>query len=350
MRTKRIILLSVSACFLGVAFYFFSKYTIDRQLGVFENKLRATFIEALDQELNSRKIKGSLKSTIPISESMLAAELPDSVCIVDSLGEHWYRFDPLKHKMNVTPIIQMRYLHSYAFSRTPLIPDSLNSIWSKNLFKSNISARSALQISIINEKGHVRTHCTTQSEWCKNLNPVFLSYIGYANEIEVFGYLDYSLWDKILLPILLYILLYIACVYAIYIVGRIKHEKIVIMPQKEIVEVPVLKMVKVVNDTPIRSYVLHENIVFDAELQKIEKNGSEIILQNQANFLLELFLLNRENDYILTDNDIKEKLWPDENVNVERIHKAIARLRLKIREVDSSIDIKRGTGTYQLLL
>lgn len=350
MRTKDVVLLSVSACVLGVAFYFLSKYTIDRQIDAFKNRVQATFIEALDQELNSRKIKGSLKSTIPVSESMLAAELPDSVCIIDSLGKHWYLFDPVKHKMNVTPIIQMRYLHSYTFSRVPLIPDSLNSIWRKYLFNSNISARSALHLSIINEKGHARTQSTTQSEWCKNINSVFTLYIGYANEIEVIGYLDYSLWNKILLPILLYVLLYIACVYVIYKVGRIKHEKIVIMPQKEIVEVPVLKMVKVVNDTPIRSYVLHENIVFDAELQKIAKDGSEIILQNQANLLLELFLLNRENDYILTDNDIKEKLWPDENVNVERIHKAIARLRLKIREVDSSIDIKRGTGTYQLLL
>lgn len=350
MRTKKIILLSVSACFLGVVFYFLSKYTIDRQIGVFENKVRATFIEALDHELNSRKIEGSLKSTIPVSESMLAAELPDSVCIIDSLGEHWYRFDPVKHKLNVTPIIHMRYLHSYTFSRAPLIPDSLNSIWRKYLIKSNVSDKSALQISIINEKGQAKTHITTKSEWCKKLNPVFLSYLGYANEIEVIGYLDYSLWDKIFLPILFYVLIYVAFVYAIYKVSRIKQEKIVIMPQKEIVEVPVLKMVKVVDDTPMRSYVLHENIVFDAELQKIEKNGSEIILQNQANYLLELFLQNRENDYILTDNDIKEKLWPDENVNVERIHKAIARLRLKIHEVDSSIDIKRGTGTYQLLL
>lgn len=343
-------MLSVNACFLGIAIYFLSKYTIDRQLGVFENKVRATFIEALDHELNSRKIEGSLKSTIPVSESMLAAELPDSVCIIDSLGEHWYRFDPVKHKLNVTPIIHMRYLHSYTFSRAPLIPDSLNSIWRKYLIKSNVSDKSALQISIINEKGQAKTHITTKSEWCKKLNPVFLSYLGYANEIEVIGYLDYSLWDKIFLPILFYVLIYVAFVYAIYKVSRIKQEKIVIMPQKEIVEVPVLKMVKVVDDTPMRSYVLHENIVFDAELQKIEKNGSEIILQNQANYLLELFLQNRENDYILTDNDIKEKLWPDENVNVERIHKAIARLRLKIHEVDSSIDIKRGTGTYQLLL
>lgn len=350
MRTKKIIMLSVNACFLGITIYFLSKYTIDRQLGVFENKVRATFIEALDHELNSRKIEGSLKSTIPVSESMLAAELPDSVCIIDSLGEHWYRFDPVKHKLNVTPIIHMRYLHSYTFSRAPLIPDSLNSIWRKYLIKSNVSDKSALQISIINEKGQAKTHITTKSEWCKKLNPVFLSYLGYANEIEVIGYLDYSLWDKIFLPILFYVLIYVAFVYAIYKVSRIKQEKIVIMPQKEIVEVPVLKMVKVVDDTPMRSYVLHENIVFDAELQKIEKNGSEIILQNQANYLLELFLQNRENDYILTDNDIKEKLWPDENVNVERIHKAIARLRLKIHEVDSSIDIKRGTGTYQLLL
>lgn len=350
MRTKKIILLSVSACFLGVVFYFLSKYTIDRQIGVFENKVRATFIEALDHELNSRKIEGSLKSTIPVSESMLAAELPDSVCIIDSLGEHWYRFDPVKHKLNVTSIIHMRYLHSYTFSRAPLIPDSLNSIWRKYLIKSNVSDKSALQISIINEKDQAKTHITTKSEWCKNLNPVFLSYLGYANEIEVIGYLDYSLWDKIFLPILFYVLIYVAFVYAIYKVSRIKQEKIVIMPQKEIVQVPVVKMVKVVDDTPIRSYVLHENIVFDAELQKIEKNGSAIILQNQANYLLELFLQNRENDYILTDNDIKEKLWPDENVNVERIHKAIARLRLKIHEVDSSIDIKRGTGTYQLLL
>ena len=45
-----------------------------------------------------------------------------------------------------------------------------------------------------------------------------------------------------------------------------------------------------------------------------------------------------------------KRLWPDGSGDIYRIHKAITRLRSIIYDFDTSIEIKRGVETYQLLL
>jgi len=127
-------------------------------------------------------------------------------------------------------------------------------------------------------------------------------------------------------------------------------KKVSTMRQKEIVEIPIVKLVKEINGTPIRSYVLHDNIIFYAEQKKIEKNGYTKKIPAQSSHLLELFLQRKEEGYVLSDDDIKNRLWSDGSGDIYRIHKAITRLRSIIYDFDTSIEIKRGVETYQLLL
>ncbi len=165
------------------------------------------------------------------------------------------------------------------------------------------------------------------------------------------GYLHYSLWEMMYIEILFYLLLYVICVYVIYKISINVIVRMKSMRQKEVVEVPVIEVVQEMANTPIRSYVLHDNVVFYAGLQKIEKlGGGQEKLQPQSCQLLELFLKAKEHDYILTDESIMKELWGGKVIN-DRLHKSIGRLRSCIQKVEPSIDINRNTSTtYQLLL
>ena len=96
---------------------------------------------------------------------------------------------------NITDMTDMRLLHSIVFIEDPLITDSLNSIWRKYLSSSHLPTKSALKISRTNYKGEIDSQTTLDSKWCIPSNMVFTFYMGYACEIEMMGYLHYSIWN-----------------------------------------------------------------------------------------------------------------------------------------------------------
>lgn len=349
MRTKNIILLTVIACIGGVAFFFACKYTYESKLSALKEKAKGAFIKAFNQELKSRNVEVPF-SFYSDSKFLNVADVPDSVFWEDEYGKHSYRLDPQKHYMNITNNTNVRAMHSFTFGKKHLLPDSLNVIWKKYLSKSHISNKSALCISTTDGQGNTNSLSTVQSEWANPSTLMFTIYLGYACEIEVKGYIHCTVWSLIYIEIILFLLLCIIGVYIIYKICIVVSKKVSAMRQKEIVEVPIVKLVKEVNGTPIRSYVLHENIIFNAEQKKIEKNGYTKIIAAQSSHLLELFLQRKEEEYILNDSDIKKELWPDGSGDIYRIHKAITRLRSIIHEFDVSIEITRGVETYQLLL
>lgn len=346
MRTKNIILLAVIACIGVVAFFFACKHTYTAKVYVLEQKAKETLFEALKQELKNRKIEGAL--SLRLNVQVVDDDLPDSVCIVDSLGMHWYRLDPKKHPMNITDDTSLRAIHSTTFREHPISSDSINALWKKYLLESHVNAESAVCISVMNEKGEVKSQNKSLCEWCNLSNLVYSVYLGYACEIEVKGYLHYSVWDILGVDILLYLLLYILSVYGIYKIGIATQEKIVSLKRKNTIEV--IKVVKEMDGTPIRSYKLKEGMIFYAEMKKVELNGKEISIPPQANKLLEMFLINKKKEYILEDDEILENLWPDELRRMENVHKAVDRLRKLLQKLDLSFNIVRGVGLYQLLL
>lgn len=349
MRTKNIILLAIIACVGGVAFFFACKYIYESKLSALKEEAKKAFIETVGEEVKSRD------SQVPFSfysdsKFLNVADVPDSVFWEDEYGKHSYRLDPQKHYMNITDNTNVRAMHSFTFGKKHLLPDSLNVIWKEYLSKSHISNKSALCISTTDGQGNTNSLNTVQSEWANPSTLMFTIYLGYACEIEVKGYLYCTVWSLIYMEIILFLLLCIISVYMAYKICIVVLKKVSAMRQKEIVEVPIVKLVKETNSTPIRSYVLHDNIIFYAEQKKIEKNGYTKKIPAQSCHLLELFLQRKEEGYILSDDNIMKRLWPDGSGDIYRIHKAINRLRSIIYDFDTSIEIKRGVETYQLLL
>ncbi len=339
MKHINIILLSVIICIGGIFFFIVNRITYESKKLEIKEKAREAFIKALDQELKSRNIDGSSLYSFSIKPT-LTANIPDSVCIQDSLGKYWYKLDPKKHCMNITNDVNLRFMHSIAFQRNPVIPDSLNNIWKKYLLKSGISIKSALYISIIGKDGEIHSKTTSHSEWHNLYNPVFSIYLGYACEIEFIGYLHYSIWKMMYVETLLYLLLYGVCVFIIYKISISVIVKLKSMRQ--------IELVQGISDTPVRSYKLNDNVFFYAEQRMIEINGIRKKMPLQACLLLELFLNSK--DHIVTDAEIMNTLWPDGSGNLKRVHKAIARLRTYLM-TDSPIRIEReNLDTYQLFV
>ena len=346
MKHANIILLSVIICIGGVFFFNVSRITYETKMSEVKKKAKKAFFKALNQELKSRNIDNSL-FYFDIKPT-LATNIPDSVYIQDSLGKHWYRLDPKKHRMNMTNDPNLRFMHSITFDEHPIILDSLNNIWKKYLLKSDIFVKSALRISVTGRNGEIDSKTTTHSEWCNSYDPVFTNYLGYACEIEIISYLAYSLWGMIYMKILLYLLLYAVCVYIFYKISVFVGMRFKSMRQKEIIEVPIIKLVQGVLDIPVRSYILNDNVFFYAEQRMIEINGIRKKMPLQACLLLELFLNSK--DHIVTDAEIMNTLWPDGSGNLKRVHKAVARLRTYLM-TDFPVRIEReNLDTYQLII
>lgn len=372
MRPKSIILLSVIACIGGIAFFFACRYTYKSKVAELKEKAKKTFVEAVDRELNDRQLKGNF--SVYLNLGNIVSETPDTVYLEDESGRYSYQIGLEKKHKNINNDANVRFLHSIAFWKKPLIPDSLNTKWREQLLISGISFKSALCISLTTQDGNVSSSNTYQSEWCNTSNLVFTFYIGYGYEIEVVGYLYYTMWSMIYREMLLYLFLSVVLGYGFYKSFIIISHKIKLLRTKERVEIvkevpveivkevsveiikevpveiQVIKEVQRVENISLRSYLLRENIIFYADQNLIEVDGIKQNIQAQTSLLLELFINQKDNGYILKEDFIIDKLWPDHSGNDKRMHSAIGRLRLLLRKIDTSFSIINKNGTYQLII
>lgn len=372
MRPKSIILLSVIACIGGIAFFFACRYTYKSKVAELKEKAKKTFVEAVDRELNDRQLKGNF--SVYLNLGNIASETPDTVYLEDESGRYSYQIGLEKKHKNINNDANVRFLHSIAFGKKSLIPDSLNTKWREQLLISGISFKSALCISLTTQDGNVSSSNTYQSEWCNTSNLVFTFYIGYGYEIEVVGYLYYTMWSMIYREMLLYLFLSVVLGYGFYKSFIIISHKIKLLRTKERVEIvkevpvevvkevsveiikevpveiQVIKEVQRVENIPLRSYLLRENIIFYADQNLIEVDGIKQNIQAQTSLLLELFINQKDNGYILEEDFIKEKLWPNYSGYGERMHSAIGRLRSLLKKIDTSFSIINKNGTYQLII
>lgn len=364
MRTKSIILLTVIVCIGGVILFLACKYTYESKLSELKKKAEIAFEEIINQELISRNLEGDI--SLNFNLATVANDVSTIVYWEDESEKHEYLLDVEKSTLNITDDPNVRVLHSIAFEKKPLHPDSLNAKWREHLGSSTIILKSALSIFLTSTDGRVKSQDTYQSEWCNSSNMVFACYIGYACEIEVRGYLYCSIWSMIYKEILLYLLLYLILGYGFYKsfialcckIHSLRNKEIVEVvreiPVEVIKEVPVeihiIEEVQKVSAVPIRAYKLGEHIVFYADRNVIMVDGIEKKNQAQACLLLELFLNASNHDYILEYSIIIGTLWSDGSGNEKRMHKAVGRLRSFINDIDPSLNIIRRVGAYQLII
>lgn len=362
--TINIILLCTIACALGVLLFFACQRTYESRLSQIEETALNTFATAIDSELKARNLKSNV--SLHFNLGRVLANCPDTISWEDASGKYVYAINHEKSALNITDDPNKRVLHTIAFVKKPLQPDTLNTRWMEQLRLSNLSYKSALRISVINTDGSIKSQNTYQNIHSDSSNLVFTRYIGYACEIEVAGYLCFSKWDIIYKDALLYLLLYAISVFAsykliIFLSGKLRSlrtkeiiEVVNEVPVEVIKEVPVevhvYEEVQKVDATNLHTYKLGEHIIFYADKNLVLADGVEKKIQAQSCLLFELFLKESQNGYILKASVIMEKLWSDGSGNDARLHKAVARLRSFIKEIDPSLEIVKKVDTYQLII
>lgn len=348
MSTKKIILLLLLTCIGGFLFFFACKQTYESKITELKAKSLNALAEALNSELFSRDLHGNISLNFTY-KSMYPDSL-ETVYWEDAFGRHEYVIDSEKKMLNIEKDPNVRVMHSIAFFKEPLQPDSLNAKWLEQLKLSNINFETAIQISVFNEDGDIKSQkLTLQSEWYDSSNPIFYRYIGYASEVKVDCFLHFSMWEMIYKEMLIFLLLYIIGVLGLYKFFVFIECKLNSLRSKEVLEVHIYEEVQKISATPIRSYKLGDGIIFSADRNVIIINGIEKKIQAQSSLLLELFFKSNQ-DYIIKDGEIIENLWPDGSGNDARMHKAVYRLRTLINKIDPTFDIIKKVGTYQLII
>lgn len=333
---------------LGLIWGWNCKISYDSNLLELKTKSKKTFIEAFNIEMRNRDFPDVPMYSNSTTASLLKTEYPDSVYIVDETGKHYFKFYIEKHNNSTTNNVELRALQSSVFYENPIQPDSLNHIWKALLLKEKIFSQSALRLSIL-DRHHLTTVATTaNSAWCNKINPVFITYIGYAFEIEVTGFINYSIWSILGWWILTYLLFYIFSIFAVYIIVSYILTKIKTLRQVKIKEVLIPVFVKESDGPQVNSYALRDNFIFYAEQRVIEIDGIRKKMPLQACLLLELFLNSK--NYIVTDDEIMSRLWTDGSGHLKRVHKAVARLRTYMITEPTILIERSDTGAYQLFV
>ena len=322
MKCINIFLLSIIICLVGIIFFFVCQHTYESEKSELSQKAKEAFVKALDHEHKNRNLDGTFSFNYD-GRTLLVADIPDSVYMESSeAGKKWYKLDPEKHLMSITSNMNVRSLHSFIFQKDPMDADSLSEIWKEYLEKSSKAVELALFINIMDNDGKVKSICSAKSEWCTASDRMFIIYIGYACEIEVIGFINYSIFSILGWWIFVYLLFYIFSILAVYIIVSNILNKIRSLPCIKIKEVHIPVFVKESDVSHVYSYALRDNFIFYAEQRTIEVDGKKKKMPLQACMLLELFL--NSTDYKVTYDEIMNKLWPDGSGHIRRVHKAVA--------------------------
>lgn len=339
MRVKiKVLLIAITSVLylLGGCCYY--KY---RQ-SIIEEIAKKTFVKAVDNE--AYKLMPNIEQTVGFTGGNILKkdEAPEYIYWYDKSGERKYKIDPKKHWKNVTMDSDVRTIHSYAFEKSSLNPDSLNLSWQNILKEENLICSTGIRMISTDKNEKSTSLLTSDSEWWQNLKPFWNCTIGYRCEIDCLLYLRYSLWQVFGIVGIGYILLFIFLFFAILKVATILQKRT--KPEKIIIEKEVL--VKEVESNTARLYHLGVNVYFDAEKRKLSEGEISISLTNQAVELLELFL--QEENRILSVNTIGEKLWDVDGNYENRVYQVINRLRGFLKQFPSITIDKVSVGSYQL--
>ena len=83
------------------------------------------------------------------------------------------------------------------------------------MLQEKIFSQLALQISVLDRHHEKTVTMPTNSTWCNSMYPVFVTYIGYAFEIEATDFINYSIWSLLRWWMFVYLLFYIFSVLGV---------------------------------------------------------------------------------------------------------------------------------------
>ena len=331
-------------CLLGTGYYAWTLYDAHRkQVAEWNEGAKVAFEEALWLEVNKRaEIPIYYSSSREAGTTILNKTLPDTIFITSPLGRRGYHIEQTHYERSLVKESDQRAVLGALLYKYPLCLDTLAIHWNANLANRKIPAQSQIR--------YVYTDWDLQKDTIYSVNESHLdsltvSYLGFRCEHELVGYVSYpfvlsnlsrNAWCLLMLPWIIFVAL-------IFFYSSIEN----IFRSRFIKEKIVEKKIHVadVSIDKAKIYHLPDDSLFDSFAGTITKGNLIHTLPPQSSLLLKLFL--RKENHCLTTTEIEQDLW-NGNGSIDKIHKAIQRLRIELKKVSPDLVIKNVNGDYVL--
>ena len=344
MRRKGIIwgVLSV-LCLLGTSYYAWKLYNAHcKQVEEWKEEAKAAFEEALWMEVNKR-------AEIPfyhyVSEekgvTSLKRQIPDSVSVMTINGFKKYKIDRKKYDQSLAKETKARTNLSTLFSLYPLSVDTLTIHWDSLLSIKQIMTNNQIRYVYTDLELQNDTTYSKKGNQSESEDSLTVKYLGFRCEHELSAYSSYSHWLLglslldwcwLLLP---WVVLILVIVYYVP-MERFFRGKFIKEREVHVADVKLEKA---------QTFLLPDGSVFDSFECTLTKGDQQHKFSNQSSILLKLFL--RKDDHRLSSADIDQELWNGKGT-ADQLYKAIQRLRVGLKKVASSLEIKNENGNYEL--
>lgn len=308
-----------------------------------QEQSKVAFKEAFEKEFTQRGAEGKLKYYVSRESLLPPNNERKVVSVTDESGTIEYLIDPEKDAMNVTADPGIRGFHSALFRKCPLHPDTLSNHWQRALKSKGVYAKTSLNIVVMERDQSNHQKMSRDAFLCAPRFHLFTFYIGYICEIEVSGFIDYTMLNVLVYNWSSFLILFLIVISATFIllfllIKREKKEKEDVLPS---IDVPILTInapMPTIEDPNARIYAISPDTIFNSVTQRFTNKGKENgkKLSGQLSALLILFM--EAENHEVTDKAIMDKLWSDKTENAPKLYSVIKRLRKELK-LDPSVGI-----------
>ena len=347
MKTKHYILGALAIlCLLGTGYYVWSLYDAYRkQVEVWNEVAKTTFDEALWIEVNKRASTPFYHySSSPGGMTTLKRRIPDTVRVMTATGFRKFKIERYMYDHSLTPESEKRAMTGFLLTKYPLSVDTLVIRWDSLLVDKQIVAKKRIRYIYTDEDLQNDTAFTTRKG--RVTDSLTVRYLGFRCEHELVGYVSYPFWLSFLSVSKWGFLLFPWCVWGLLFAIYNPLERLV---QKIFVREKVVEKEVHVADVKIdeaKIFLLPDDSLLDSYSGILINGQFSKRLSPQSIILLKLFL--RKESHFLSSIEIEQELW-DGKGSADRLHKAIQRLRIDLKDVSSKIVIKNVNGSYELI-
>jgi len=307
----------------------------------------ATFRQALELELQKRDtVLVFHKESMGYSTFSLDEPSPESITVIDDLGEREYMISKKKFDHSLVKEGLKRSILSILLEDYPLIPDTLNKMWDSLLVSTDIPVKTRTRVSVTDFQERTSVAHSENISGLLSADSLLSYYLGERCEVEATGFISYGWYEAfsgwgylaICLPWIIFAFLFFSREKIMFILEKwfIKHKIITV---KTIVPVIAVKA----EESHI--YQLEEGVFFDTEEKVLKDARLTKKLAPQVAYLLKLFL--ESEGYRLSTGKIDEALWPDGSGTQDRIYTVIRRLRKSLDGITHLV-VDYENDVYQL--
>ena len=330
-------------CLLGTGSYaWILQKEYDEQVLAWKEEAKASFEEALWMEVDKRaEIPFYHSSSEERGVTSLRTRIPDSVSVMTANGFKKYKIDRKKYENSLIKETRFRTNLSTLLYYYPLLVDTLAMHWDsllsvKGIYSNNQICYVYTDLELQNDT------CYSKKDYsCSNKDSLTTIYMGFRCEHELTAYTSYPYWlfrlsfvnwCWLLLP---WVVLILVIVYYVP-MERFFRGKFIKEREVHVADVKLEKA---------QTFLLPDGSVFDSFECTLTKGDQQYRLSNQSAILLKLFL--RKSNHRLSSADIDLELWNGKGT-ADQLYKAIQRLRVGLKKVASSLEIKNENGNYEL--